>query len=301
MNKRSSQELPTAWHRAGARIELKEGSVFVRTEGNIHQAPPLLLLHGFPTSSHDYARVWARLALKYPLVTLDFIGFGASDKPAHYGYSLFEQADVVLEVVKHLGLSRVHLVAHDMGTSVATELCARRERGLLPLDLRSLTLTNGSVLIEKAQLTTAQKILQRPVLGELFARLSSYTLFQRNIRALLGTPALLEDEEIRVMWELLCRADGRARLPQLIHYIEERYRYHHRWIKALERLDLPTLILWGARDPVAVLPIGEELNRLISGSRLRILHELGHFPQLEDPGAFAGELLAFLGDSFSSP
>jgi len=296
MNKRASQDLPTAWHRAGARLNLRDGAVFVRTEGDLKAGPPLLLLHGFPTSSHDFSRVWGRLALRHPLVTLDFLGFGASDKPADHGYSLFEQADLVLQAASVLGLHEVHLVAHDMGTSVATELCARRERGLCPLKLRSVTLTNGSVLIDLAHLTTAQQILRRPLLGDLFARLSSYTVFRRSMRELFGTPDLIDDDEIELMWGLVTRAEGRARMPQLIAYIDERKRFHRRWVGALGRLDLPSLILWGARDPVAVLAIGEGLAKIIPGARLRVLPELGHYPQLEDPGKFASELLSFLGE-----
>jgi pimeloyl-ACP methyl ester carboxylesterase len=297
MNKRTSHELPTAWHRVGTRINLQDGAVFVRTEGDLSAGTPLLLLHGFPTSCHDYARVWGRLAAHHPVVTLDFLGFGASDKPLSFSYSLFEQADVVLQIAARLGLREVHLIAHDMGTSVATELCARRERGLLPLTLKSLTLSNGSVLLDLAHLTPAQKILRRPVLGDLFARVSSYAIFQHTMRSLFGTPELINGAELRQMWELMIRADGKARLPKISSYLDERRRFEERWVGALRRLEnVPTLVLWGAKDPVAVLAIGEQLGKLIPGARLRILGELGHYPQLEDPGAFAGELLAFLGE-----
>lgn len=281
----------------GTRINLRDGAIFVRTEGDLSGQTPILLLHGFPTSCHDYTRVWARLAAHHPLITLDFLGFGASDKPPSFSYSLFEQADVVLQILARLELPEVHLVAHDMGTSVATELCARRERGLLPIRLKSLTLSNGSVLLDLAHLTPAQQILRRPVLGDLFARVSSYPLFQHNMRALFGTPDLIDGSELRQMWELLSRADGKARLPKISSYLDERRRFEERWVGALRRLEnTPALVLWGAKDPVAVLPIGEQLGKIIPGARLRVLHELGHYPQLEDPGAFASELLAFLAD-----
>jgi pimeloyl-ACP methyl ester carboxylesterase len=67
-------------------------------------------------------------------------------------------------------------------------------------------------------------------------------------------------------------------------------------VGALERLKKPSLILWGARDPVAVLPIAERLAKTIVGSRLRVLRDLGHYPQIEGPDAFARELEAFLDD-----
>jgi pimeloyl-ACP methyl ester carboxylesterase len=270
--------------------------VFVRTEGDLHAATPILLLHGFPTSSHDFVKVWPRLAKKHPLIALDFVGFGMSDKPATFGYGLFEQADVVLEVLQKLDVARVHIVAHDMGTSVATELCARRERGLLPIEMASLTLTNGSVFIELAHLAPAQHLLRAPKLGPIFARFASYTLFRRSMRKLFAEPDSVEESELREMWTLMSRDDGSARMAQIIDYIEQRHRYGRRWIGALERLDVPSLVLWGAHDPVAVLAIGERLGKTIPGTRLRVLRDLGHYPHVEGPDSFAAELLSFLAE-----
>ncbi len=256
---------------------------------------PVLLLHGFPTSSHDFAKVWPHLARRHALVTLDFVGFGLSDKPAGFGYGLFEQADIVLEVLRELGVRRAHVIAHDMGTSIATELCARRERGLLPLEMASLTLTNGSVFVEMAHLAPAQRILRVPKLGDWFARVANYTLFRRSMRKLFADPDAMPEDEIRAMWALFTHEGGHLRAARTIDYVAQRRKYRARWNGALERLDLPTLILWGAHDPVAVLPIAERLAKVIRGSRLRVLEELGHYPQIEGPERFAAEVEAFLG------
>lgn len=287
---------PTAWHGAGARVPCTAVHVFVRTEGDPRARTPIVLLHGFPTSSHDYEKVWARLARKRPLVTLDFVGFGLSDKPADFGYGLHEQADVVLEVLARLEVPRAHVVAHDMGTSVATELLARRERGLLPLSIESLTLTNGSVFIEMAHLAPAQHLLRNRAIGPAFAKLANYPVFRRSMRKLFAEPDAIEESELALMWQLLARDHGAERMAQIIRYLDDRHRFARRWNGALERFDRPTLILWGARDPVAVLPIGERLARTVRGARLRVLHDLGHYPQIEGPDAFAEELLAFLGE-----
>ena len=287
---------PTPWHGAGARLACTDAHVFVRTEGDVRATTPILLLHGFPTSSHDFVKVWPRLSRGHSLVTLDFVGFGLSDKPATFGYGLFEQADVVLEVLKKLEVGRAHVVAHDMGTSVATELCARRERGLLPFVMESLTLTNGSVFVEMAHLAPAQKLLKAPGLGPVFARLASYAVFRRSMRKLFAEPDSVEEAELREMWDLISIHDGHLRMAQIIDYVAQRRQFARRWIGALARLDLPALILWGAKDPVAVLPIGERLSKTIPGSRLRVLHDLGHYPQVEGPDVFAAEIEAFLRD-----
>ena len=66
-------------------------------------------------------------------MTLDFLGFGLSDKPRPHRYSLSEQANLVQQVVAETTTDPVVLIAHDMGTSVATELLARDLDGRLPL------------------------------------------------------------------------------------------------------------------------------------------------------------------------
>ena len=179
----SGEAPPTRWHEGGSRMRCADSiHVFVRTEGDLRSQTPLLLLHGFPTSSYDYAGAWARLARRRPLITLDFVGFGFSDKPASYGYALADHADIVIEVLRALGVAAAHVCAHDMATSVLIELLARRERGLLPLALSSVTLSNGSVFLEMAHMLPAQKLLRSPRLGPALARLSGYRLFRRSLR-----------------------------------------------------------------------------------------------------------------------
>jgi pimeloyl-ACP methyl ester carboxylesterase len=280
-----------AWRRRGSMIDLPDGKVWLLdTAEAAGAAPAVLILHGFPTSSWDFAAVVERLAPRRRAVCFDFLGYGLSDKPAGYGYSLFEQADVAVAVARARGLGRVHLLAHDVGTSVATELLARRERGLLPFDLASFALMNGSVHIELAHLTVGQKLLRSP-LGPLFARLNTRATFKAQMRRVFARPP--GEEELDGMWELLARDGGALRLPQMIRYTEERARFERRWIGALERADVPALVAWGRRDPVAVMAIAERLAREIPGARFETWDDLGHYPQVEDPSRVTATVSAF--------
>lgn len=278
------------WRAAGRSLTTPAGRIFVHEAGSEHGGTPVLALHGFPTASWDFAEIIARFARKRRVITFDFLGYGFSDKPARHAYSLFEQAEVALAAARDAGLSRVHLLAHDMGTSVACELCARREWNDLPLSLESLTLMNGSVHIELAQLTPGQKLL-RTRLGPLFARASTRFTFGVQIKQICARKP--SEAEIDAMWELVSRDDGAARLPALIGYIDERWRFHERWIGALRRLDVPTLVAWGERDPVAVLAIAQTLAGEIPGATLRTWPELGHWPQIEDPARVADTVEGF--------
>lgn len=278
-----------AWRARGRFIATPDGEVFVVRLGG-GDGIPVLVLHGFPTSSWDFAACVASLASERPVVLFDFLGFGLSDKPVRYAYSLLEQADVALAVARAEGITRAHVWAHDMGTSVATELVARRERIGLPFELVSLTLMNGSVHIELAHLTPGQKVL-RTKAGPLFARLMNATAFRVQMRRLFPRPP--SDAELDAMWALLARADGALRLPAISGYLTERTRFEGRWIGALTRLDAPTLVAWGRRDPVAVDAIARRLAEEIPGAHLRWWDELGHYPQVEDPARVADTVGAF--------
>ncbi len=282
-----------AWHERGRYIDVPEGRVFVVELGagsRDADATPVLVLHGFPTSSWDFVDAATLVSKQRRVVLFDFLGFGYSDKPRDHGYSLFEQADVALLVARACGLSRAHVWAHDMGTSVATELCARRERGLLPFEMESLVLLNGSVHIEMASLTLGQRLLLSPV-GDVFARVSTKPVFAAQMRRIFARPP--REEDLDAMWTLLARAEGTRRLPAIIEYVHERTRFRRRWIGALERLDVPALIAWGKKDPVCALAIAEQLAKEIPGAKLTTWEDLGHYPQVEAPMVVASAVTAF--------
>jgi pimeloyl-ACP methyl ester carboxylesterase len=106
--------------------------------------PPLLLLHGFPSSSYDRRALLAVLP-GHAALAPDLLGFGLSEKPRDHTYSLFWQADLVEDLIgRRLSGRPVLVVAHDMGTSVATELLARAIERRLGFEVAGALLFNGS-------------------------------------------------------------------------------------------------------------------------------------------------------------
>ena len=133
-----------AWRDAGHVVQVLDHKVFV-SSGN-GSGTFVLALHGYPGSSFDLAGVLPRLGR--PWIAPDLLGYGFSDKPTDVTYSLFEQADLVERVVAEAGVGRVVLLAHDMGTTVASELLARQHEGRLGFEVEQVFLTNGSIFIE---------------------------------------------------------------------------------------------------------------------------------------------------------
>ncbi|MDT5370886.1 MAG: hypothetical protein QOC62_5317, partial [Mycobacterium sp.] len=120
------------WRDGGRLIPTTAGKVFVSSaEGD---GPTILLLHGYPSSSYDFRMVVPHLAGRSWLA-MDFLGFGLSDKPRPHRYSLLEQADLVQDIVAETITRPVAVLAHDMGTSVTTELLARDIHGRLPFEI----------------------------------------------------------------------------------------------------------------------------------------------------------------------
>lgn len=289
----SLEPLARDWYARGALEDLGGVDCFIVDLPGSGDDTPVVWLHGFPSSSLDWRSVVDGFPAGRRHLLIDFPGFGFSAKPAasEYGYSLFEQADRVLMMLAGRKVERIHLVAHDMGTSVACELLARRAFGLLPITIESLVLTNGSVYIEQARLTFSQKLLRSPLAG-LYVRVARWSTFRWQIRRILGRE--VADEELRAMWQLMRYNDGLRALPATIRYIEERYRFYRRWTDPLAELDLPVKVIWGRRDPVAVEAIGERLAHTIPGAELEWLDDCGHFPMLEDPSAFTRAVETFL-------
>ena len=253
----------------------------------------MLLLHGFPTSSLDFHRVIDRLAAEHRVIVHDHVGFGCSSKPEDDSYSLMEQADRAIGLWRRLGVTAGHVLAHDYGTSVATELAARAARDLLPIQVGAWTLSNGSVLLELARLRPLQRLLRRPRVGPLIARGMRGARAKRALRRLWARPERAEAADLDAMWQALRLEDGHLRVPRLLGYLEERVRFRGRWLDALRRLSAPLLLLWGRRDPVAVPAIAERLHAEVAGSDLVWLEEAGHFPMLETPADWADSVLAF--------
>lgn len=275
------------WRSAGRTERFRERDIHVFERAGAE--PALLLLHGFPSSSYD----WRALLAEQPgraALAFDFLGFGLSDKPRDHLYSLAWQADLAEELVRRRLAGRAaFVVAHDMGTSVATELLARSIEGRSSFEIAGVLLFNGSIVLERATLTPAQRLLRGP-LGGLFARLGTERVFRHQFGGLFSPAHPLGDDEAAAQWSLICHNGGRTLGHRLIHYLDERERFAERWHGAVRDWDGPLGFAWGLRDPVATEAVLEALVELRPAAPVERLSELGHYPQIEDPAAIAAIL-----------
>lgn len=251
--------------------------------------PVLVLLHGFPGSSFDWRKVVDRLVTGWRVVTFDFLGFGLSSKPDQ-AYSVFEQADLVETLLADRGIDRAVLMAHDMGDTVAAELLMRASGegdggGGTGVEWLGCVLTNGSIFIDMAQLTSGQQLLLALPDERLADRMEPEAL----ANGLRQTFPLDHSEpaELDAMVTLIRRDEGDRLLPRLIRYLEERRAHQPRFTAGLVDYPGAMVVAWGDLDPIAVPAMADRLAALRSsaGRPVDLIHwsDVGHWPSTESP------------------
>ena len=275
-----------AWEAQGAYHDVDGRRVFAVDAGPTadEHFEPLLVVHGYPTSSFDFAHLLPVLAEHRRVVLVDLLGFGLSDKP-DAAYTMASQADVVAGVVQQVGLERTALLTHDMGDTVGGELLARQMEGTWPVEVTRRVVTNGSVYIAMAQLSSGQQLLLSlpdaaieeglaPPADAIAASLVG-TLSPNHAAVDMGPHA-----------ELVVHNGGNRMLARTIRYIEERRANERRFTGAIERHPSPLTIGWGPEDPIAVAPMATRLQEARPDATLRWIDGAGHYPQLEEPRSY---------------
>ncbi len=264
--------------------------VAVRTAGS---GPVLLLIHGMAGSSATWKHVLPVLAQRFTVVAPDLLGHGESGKPRRGEYSLGAHANFLRDLLNVLGHDRATFVGQSLGGGVAMQMAyqfpERCERlvlvssGGLGLEvnmvLRALTLPGAEYVFPAVCFPAL-----RDAGNWLAAR--GYSL---GVRA---APAI---EEIWRSYASLADADTRQAFFRTLHAVID---VSGQAVSAIDRLYLtsqvPTLIMWGCKDPIIPVSHAADAHRAMPGSRLVIFDDVGHFPHCEDPEHFVDTLEAFI-------
>lgn len=278
----SQMTTPRQWHAKGRHFTYKTHQIFYRTEG---AGETLVLIHGFPTSSWDWYRIWDQLAEKYRVIGFDMIGFGLSDKPRRYSYSIHDQADLFEALMTYLRVTQCHLLVHDYGNTVAQELLARweerkNETEALPA-IRSVCFLNGGLFPEKHRALLVQKLMKGP-LGGLLTKLNNKDRLRKSFDKLYG-PKGIDDLEMDGFWEIIQYQNGHLLFHKLIHYIEDRRRNRARWVGVLQNTTVPLRLINGPEDPVSGMHLADYYQLMIPNPDIVIINGAGHYPQNEAP------------------
>jgi pimeloyl-ACP methyl ester carboxylesterase len=229
---------------------------------SVHQGvgPDVVLLHGLSGSSRWWRFTVPALVKRYRVHVLDLIGFGSS-RPAARQPDVAEMADVLAEWLDTLGIAGPHVVGHSMGGQVAVHMAAEAESAM-----RTLVLVCASGIPRVRALAEAARILG----GALRPRSWGMPLFVPSIAA----DAL--------------RAGPRTLLQAGLHLLADDIR------PLLPQVHCPTLIVWGALDPLLPVEDGQTLAAAIPGAQLTVIGDAAHNPMVDRAVEFNRVLLDFL-------
>ena len=180
-------------------------------------------------------------------------------------------------------------MAHDYGVSVAQELLASQGQ-----KLTRVAFMNGGLYSHAHRPLPIQRALRAPVVGPLISRLSNEKAFARNMKSIFSEEHQPSDDELHELWLGIARRQGNRNYHRLIKYTDERRENAERWANALERTDRPLQFVWGDADPISGEHMLAEVRRRLPRARIESRADIGHYPQLEDPGWVATNLVEFL-------
>ncbi len=270
------------WLKSGSHYDYEGSNIFYKCSTS-SKSQTLILIHGFPTCSWDYYKVWDRLSESFNLITLDFLGYGLSDKPKRINYSTHLQADIVESLLDHLEITCCHVLAHDFGDTVFQELLARdHARSSDHRIYQSAVLLNGGILPEFHHPRPIQKALISPF-GILITPFLSKNLVRKNLTQVFGKETPPSDFEIDQLYSLLTRNGGKYVFHKLIRYLTDRKTYADRWTQSLQNASIPLAMINGHLDPVSGKHLVDAVRVKISNMVIYDLPDIGHFPQIEAP------------------
>ena len=251
---------------------------------------PLVLVHGFPTSSWDWHRIWSELAGDRQLIACDMLGFGLSDKPSS-GYSIHRQVELHESLLNELGIDDYDAVVHDYGVSVGQELLARRNEG--NRGPGRLVFLNGGLFPEQHRPLPIQK-LGISSLGFIVGMLMNRKRFGDSFSQVFGANTRPTEAEPDEFWHLIQHNDGHRLMHKLLHYIADRRTHRERWVTALQQSTIPIKLINGGLDPVSGKHLFDYFGEMVPGAEAVLFDDVGHYPQTEAPERVLAELRSFL-------
>ncbi len=281
---------PKEWLAKGDWLAVNDVNIFTLAIG---EGIPVLVLHAFPTSSYDFSRIVPLLDREFRFILFDYPGFGFSSKPVNYSYSLMRYADIAQAIMAHHTLDSVHILAHDIGDSVALEMLRRGQS-----NVDRMVLLNGSVYsipFVDIRMRVMQKALLDPVVGSLISRLR---LVKRWMLAAFFNRIFFQPltrAEIDAFWELVNFNDGVKNFHHLMHYMVERWKHQFELLDALRSHQTSLTLIWGLEDPVATPEVADKILEYRPDAFDIRLPDVGHYPHWEVPDLVAHQIRDALG------
>ena len=259
------------------------------------EGPPILLIHGVAGSSQQWEPVMRLLARDFTVLAPDLLGHGRSAKPRG-DYSLGAYAAGLRDLIVALGIDDATVVGHSLGGGIALQFAYQFPERTSRLVLVSSGGLGPEVhfLLRAATLPGSELVL--PLISN--DRVRGAGTAVSGLLGRLGLRAGPDIAEFARGYATLADGDSRR---AFLHTLRAVIDHGGQRVNATDRLylaeDMPTLIVWGRRDPIIPVRHAGTANRGMPGSRLEVFDDAGHFPQLDEPDRFGDVLGEFIATS----
>lgn len=286
------------WEDVADKVAHSENSHFIAVDGaKVHyqefgdaSKPPVILIHGYTASLYVWKSTAPMLAdAGFHVIAVDLLGFGYSEKPSWFDYSIQSQARMVSRFMDRMGIGRATLVGSSYGGAVAATITLDS-----PERIEKLVLVDA-VINDELKNHPVLKLASFPGIGEVITPfLADSKLFLRY--RMHGTLAkvnheMITEDRIESIRRPLFAADGHHSLLATsrnwsANHIE----------RDAHQINQPTLIIWGEEDTVIPIKNGCKLHQEILNSRFVVLKDCGHVPQEEKSELFTEIVSEFCHD-----
>ncbi|MDF2158089.1 alpha/beta hydrolase [Algoriphagus sp. CAU 1675] len=271
-------------------IDVDGVNLHVRIKG---KGEPIFLIHGSFSSLHTWEAWQAELSPYFLTISLDLPGHGLTGPDELMRYGMDDYSQLVLRLAEKLNLSRFHLAGNGMGGEVALHVASNR-----PDQVLTLNLINPTGVPEpkprqfedqtKSSNKWERRILKHPLFTNLLLKCTPKFLFAMNLEKLYMDETKISKQVLNRYFELMLRTGNReAAVDRLLQDDDN--------IVDFSRLDMPTLIMWGSKDPNYSGDLGRLFQKEIPSSHLVVYEDSGRFPMEETPTSSVAEYLSFLG------
>jgi pimeloyl-ACP methyl ester carboxylesterase len=276
--------------RVSREVESARDTEYLELEGTwirynvIGGGPPVLLVHGWLSSSRIWEQLAGRLAQRFTVYTLDLSGFGESDKPLT-GYGVRNGSRLLYAFCAHFGLTRTNVVGHDLGGNMVVKLAADH-----PDIVGRLVLIATPADEDQIDLPTPLWLATLPVLGPIFYTLGRLALPVRRLwmRSFVADPNDLTEEVVEDAGRSTPAAVGQTLS------IARREISRGRLARQARIIKIPLLLIAGEGDQIVDPQAVDIWARSVDQAEVCLLDECGHLPMIERTAECNAQVLAYL-------
>ncbi|MDB4986632.1 MAG: alpha/beta hydrolase [Myxococcaceae bacterium] len=269
-------------------------SVFFREAGATDR-PTLLLLHGFPASSHQYRRLLDALGTDLNVIAPDYPGFGFTEAPPTFEFTFDKLTDTIEGFCKQQGLDHFFIYMFDFGAPVGFRLALRH-----PEWIRGIITQNGNAYVDGIAPPIAEMIaIDAKATPERAARVRATVLSLEEIKAQYLTGAAHPEHIAPESWlldgALLARPERTAAMLSLLDDYKTNLASYPAWQSFLRTRRPPLLVVWGRDDPIFLEAGAHAFRRDVPEAQVYVIPG-GHFLSEEQPAAIAALLRGFVAE-----